>query len=153
MNAVAKAYAITKVFPETQLEELYQSVWSMNHSQIEATAEVLILKVLVLQGLRREDREEYAALARQIAKWRRDRVRGYDAMRKKNPLLQKKAAAKAEVKTLYLEWKLGKYPKLRTNEQFAMEVMRRWPVLQSLGSILNWMTGWKRESRPTPLAG
>lgn len=58
-----------------------------------------------------------------------------------------KQAAKAEVKELWKERRAGKHLKLRTNEQFAMECMRRWPTLTSLKVILGWCTTWNKEAR------
>jgi len=63
-----------------------------------------------------------------------------------------KQVAKAEAFKLWKERHAGKHPKLRANEQFAAECMRRWPVLTSSKVILGWCTEWnkqaKRESQP-----
>jgi len=51
-----------------------------------------------------------------------------------------KQKAKAEVEKLWLERHCGKHKKLRTNEQFAAECLRRWPVLTSSKVICGWCT-------------
>lgn len=70
------------------------------------------------------------------------------AMHQKDP----RQAAKDESFKLWQERHAGKHPKLRTNEQFAAECMRRWPVLTNAKVILGWCTEWnkqvKRKSQP-----
>lgn len=56
-----------------------------------------------------------------------------------------KAGAKAAALTLWKERRAGQHPKLRTNEQFAMECMRRWPELTSVAVITRWCTEWNRK--------
>lgn len=58
-----------------------------------------------------------------------------------------KASAKAEALKLWQDRRAGKYPKLRTNEQFAMECMRRWPVLTSAKVICGWCTEWNKAAK------
>ena len=58
---------------------------------------------------------------------------------------REKKEAKAEAKKLWQERREGKHPSLRTNDQFSIEVLRRWPVITSLGSVKNWCTEWNRE--------
>ncbi|WP_045760782.1 hypothetical protein [Xanthomonas albilineans] len=63
-----------------------------------------------------------------------------------------KQAAKAAALELWKERHAGKHPTLRTVEQFAIEVMRRWPVLTSSKVICGWSTKWSksvREGRPS----
>jgi len=62
-----------------------------------------------------------------------------------------KQVAKAEAKKFWKDRHDGKHPKLRTNEQFAMECMRRWPALTSTKVILGWCTAWGKEARPKSL--
>jgi hypothetical protein len=57
-----------------------------------------------------------------------------------------KQAAKAKAKTLWLERRDGKHSKLRTNDLFAAEAARRWPVLK-IGTILKWCTAWEKEAK------
>lgn len=58
---------------------------------------------------------------------------------------------KKQVKALWLERRAGKHPKLRTNEQFAMECMRRWENdLKNIKTILGWCTRWKNELKEIP---
>ncbi|WP_139351631.1 hypothetical protein [Rhodanobacter sp. C06] len=56
-------------------------------------------------------------------------------------------AAKAMAYKLWQERHAGKHPKLRTNEQFAMECMHRWPVLTSAKVICGWCTEWNKEAK------
>ena len=56
-----------------------------------------------------------------------------------------KTAAKAEALALWIERKNGKHPRLGTVEQFATEVMRRWPVLTSSKVICGWSTEWEKQ--------
>lgn len=56
-----------------------------------------------------------------------------------------KQAAKRQAHILWKEWKAGKHKKIRTVEQFAMEVMRRYPMLRSANVIRKWSTAWARE--------
>ena len=46
--------------------------------------------------------------------------------------------AKAEALKLWIERNEGKHPNLRTVEQYAIEVARRWPVLTSIKVICTW---------------
>lgn len=62
-----------------------------------------------------------------------------------------KTKAKTEALKLWQERRAGKHPKLRTNEQFAIECMRRWPVLTSAKVICGWCTDWnKAAKKPQP---
>lgn len=83
------------------------------------------------------DREMVALHKRGMAR------RGAVARLERSP----KQVAKAEAKKLWKERHDGKHPKLRTNEQFATECMRRWPVLTSTKVILGWCTEWGKEVR------
>lgn len=58
-----------------------------------------------------------------------------------------KQLAKAGALDLWKERQKGKQPKLRTVEQFATEVMRRWPILTSSKVICGWSAKWTRELR------
>lgn len=59
-----------------------------------------------------------------------------------------KVEAKEKAKELWRERLAGQHPKLRTNEQFALEVCRRWPVLTSVETVKKWCTAWHKEERP-----
>lgn len=66
-----------------------------------------------------------------------------------------KQTAKNEAHIFWIEWQAARHPKLRTVEQFAGKVMRRWPVLQSTKVICGWSAEWSKETRniqrgPTP---
>jgi hypothetical protein len=65
------------------------------------------------------------------------------AMLAKDP----RQAAKREAKKLWQERRAGKHPRLRTNSQFAIECMRRWPVLKSHDVITGWCTTWTKEAK------
>lgn len=56
-----------------------------------------------------------------------------------------KQAAKESALQLWKERHQGKQPKLRTVEQFAVEVMRRNPVLQCSGTIEAWSAKWSKQ--------
>jgi hypothetical protein len=58
-----------------------------------------------------------------------------------------KQAAKAEARNLWNERHAGKHPRLRTNEQFAIECMRRWPALRSAAVITGWCTAWTKAAK------
>ncbi|MFC5526140.1 hypothetical protein ACFPPA_10335 [Rhodanobacter ginsengisoli] len=58
-----------------------------------------------------------------------------------------KQAAKAEALKLWQTRRAGQHKQLRTNEQFATETMRRWPVLTSSKVICGWCTAWEKEAR------
>lgn len=58
-----------------------------------------------------------------------------------------KQAAKTEAFKLWTDRHAGKHPNLRTNEQFAAECMRRWPVLTSAKVILGWCTDWNKAAK------
>lgn len=55
-----------------------------------------------------------------------------------------KQAAKAGALELWKERHTGKHPRLRTVEQYATEVMRRWPVLESAKVICGWSANWTK---------
>ncbi len=56
-----------------------------------------------------------------------------------------KQLAKTQALGLWLERHAGAHPRLRTVEQFATEVMHRWPVLTSSKVICGWSAQWTRE--------
>lgn len=58
-----------------------------------------------------------------------------------------KQAAKAGALALWNDRRAGKHPKLRTVEQYALEVMRRWPVLTSAKVICGWSAKWTKDVR------
>lgn len=67
------------------------------------------------------------------------------AVKKKANDKDGKQAAKAGALALWLERDEGKQRKLVTVEQFAIEVMRRWPVLRSSKVICGWSAGWTKD--------
>lgn len=58
-----------------------------------------------------------------------------------------KQEAKKWARKLWEKRRAGERPDLRTNVQFAIEVMRQWQVLKNPQSILNWASKWEREAR------
>ncbi len=58
-----------------------------------------------------------------------------------------KQTVKGEAFLLWQERHAGQHPKLRTNEQFALECMRRWPTLTSAKVICGWCTKWTRDAK------
>ena len=63
-----------------------------------------------------------------------------------------RSIAKQGAFALWQERRAGRHPKLRTNEQFATECMRRWPDLTSAKVILGWCTLWNRQARESQSA-
>ena len=74
-------------------------------------------------------------------------------LRRKGPEVRKardsdgKQAAILKSKALWEEREAGKHRKLVTEDQFAMEVMRRYPELKSIASIKKRSTRWRNEAR------
>lgn len=62
-----------------------------------------------------------------------------------------KQHAKTLTKEFWLEWKSGKHPSIRTVERFAIEAMRRTPVLVSANVIRRWSANWSRELKSREL--
>lgn len=58
-----------------------------------------------------------------------------------------KYLAKVDALELWKERHAGKHPNLRTVEQFAAEVMRRCPVLNSPKVICGWSAKWTKEAK------
>lgn len=58
-----------------------------------------------------------------------------------------KQSAKAGALKLWKERRAGRHPNLRTVEQFATEVMHRWPVLTSANVIRRWSAIWSRAAQ------
>jgi hypothetical protein len=103
-----------------------------NACSIEAPVEAATAAMIAVSQLwRAEDANALTENARKAAR----------AALKNNPIQR----AKEEVKWFWWEYSTRKYPKMRTNEQFAIEVLRRWPELTSLRVVLTWCTEWKKE--------
>lgn len=120
--------------PAEQVAARYAAVAMMFYEQ-----ETLLRKLWV-------DDHYFAQFARgRLAKTKADRVRGGNRKRERDS--DGKQAAKAAALQLWIERHNGKHPKLRTVEQFAMEVMRRWPVLENIGSIKRWSSEWTAQVR------
>lgn len=86
-------------------------------------------------------RETRASFGRQLLKV--ERIAGGKEKQRRSP----KARAKAGAFELWKERYAGKHPKLRTVEQYATEVMSRWPVLTSAKVICGWSAKWSKEAK------
>lgn len=74
-------------------------------------------------------------------------VRGAAARLERNSKQAAIQDAKAEAKKLWQERRVGKYPELRYNWQFAAECLKRWPALTSPDVVKGWCTKWEKEAR------
>lgn len=133
----ARLLAWVAAQPAEQVAARYAAVTMMFYEQ-----ESLLRKLWV-------DDHFFAQYARdRLTKAKADRARGGD--RKRELDRDGKQAAKTAAKELWLERRAGRHPKLATNEDFAREVMHRWPILTSAKVILGWCTRWERQARATP---
>lgn len=110
----------------------------------------------ILDGIPNQGYQRFVALASSLPKLviAQDVIsanarKGGRAKVAKNAKSQAKAKAKMEAKALWLERESGRQPKLRTEDSFAIEVCRRWPVLGSIGTIRKWSTQWRKEAAAT----
>lgn len=116
------------------------------------TGDELVHAVAVLLQKRAEDRMElffryrFGEQVPQIVRSCDARKKAY-AKQAKNPMAKAKSDCKAEAFKLWQERDAGKHPALRTNDQFATECCRRWPVLTSIGTVLKWSTQWHKEAK------
>jgi hypothetical protein len=65
----------------------------------------------------------------------------------KNPDAKAKADAKAAALELWKEWQHAKHPNLRRVQDFATEVMRRWPILTNAKVIEGWSAKWTKQTK------
>lgn len=86
--------------------------------------------------------EAYATVKGGIASERRS---GGLARLVKDPTASAKQAAKQAAHKLWIERNEGLHPNLRTVEQFAIEVMRCWPILTSAKVICGWSSNWTKQ--------
>jgi hypothetical protein len=56
-----------------------------------------------------------------------------------------KMKAKSEVAELWLERQRGMHPSLFPNTKFAIDAMRRWPILVNQKVICDWCTRWAKD--------
>ena len=82
-------------------------------------------------------------LLKSLLKHHEDRRKGAVVKLAKDP----KQAAKAQAFKLWADRHAGKHPELRTEDQFASECCRRWPVLTSISGVKKWSTAWRKELR------
>lgn len=87
-----------------------------------------------------------AEAARKFEEWEK-KSRFGTARTRKNPKAAEQAAAKAQAKQLWAERRAGLHPGIRTNEQFAMEALKRWSALTSIKVVCDWATQWEKEAR------
>jgi hypothetical protein len=89
----------------------------------------------------------------QLADLARSSEAGLGAIAKLKNDVDGKQAAKQGVLLFWLERHNGKQRRLKTVEQFAIESMKRWPVLKSAKVICGWSAGWSRaiKSGKTPV--
>jgi hypothetical protein len=59
---------------------------------------------------------------------------------------KEKREAKEGARIFWLEWLAGKHPELLRVEQFADEVMKRWPVLTDHKNICTWSAEWTKKA-------
>ena len=71
--------------------------------------------------------------------------RGGIAKQMKNPHARAQSEAKKKALGLWEERHEGMHPNLRTVEQWAVEVIRRWPVLTSIAVVKRWSTEWTKQ--------
>lgn len=86
---------------------------------------------------------DYAKVAAQLNEQFRARQLGGLQKKARDP----KQAAKAAALELWKKRHAGERPDLRTVEQFAIEVMRRHPVLESAKTISGWSAKWTKQVR------
>lgn len=86
---------------------------------------------------------EYAEAAAKLNEQRRFRQLGASRKKARDP----KQAAKAAALELWKERHAGERPDLRTVEQFAIEVMRMYPILESAKTIAGWSAKWTKQAR------
>jgi hypothetical protein len=87
--------------------------------------------------------KELDELSGRIEEFRRHRIKGAEEKKRKD----QKQAAKASVHEFWREWNDGKHRKIKTVEQFAIEAMRRWPILKSPKVIGRWSATWSKEAK------
>jgi hypothetical protein len=58
-----------------------------------------------------------------------------------------KAQAKSKALELWKERHAGNHPRLRRVQDFAVEVMKRWPVLTNSKTIEGWSAKWTKQAR------
>lgn len=130
-SALADAYRAHFFSP---LESYWQDI--VGFHALHAAEAIAMMKIL--------DHEEYLVMPSVERAVFSHRAREGAAARLANDR-DGKQAAKRQAHILWKEWKSGKHKKIRTVEQFAVEVMRRYPKLQSVNVIRRWSTEWNRE--------
>lgn len=111
--------------------ELYEAWWDSKEE-----ADVVLNRGRVQSARARETEIGLRFRAKTAAK-------GGEAKKTKDP----KQAAKREARNLWDEWKDGK-AKFTGVEQWAMEVVRRHPILKSIKNVASWNAKWEKERFP-----
>lgn len=125
-------------------EQSHENIWAIlsKGPAPDNDADMLRVVTAALPDDIREDLEKVTAAAQAIG--RKEQACLAAAAKLRNDPVQ---AAKMEAIKLWQERRAGQHPRLRTNEQFATEVMRRWPVLTSSKVICGWCTDWEKEAK------
>jgi hypothetical protein len=114
----------------------------------ESAEEIGALIAWLAQDMRRQSearRHEVFSLVSATAEIDTEsRRKGARGKLEKNAEAAAKSAAKKSALVLWQERRHGQHPKLRTVEQFAIEVMRRWPILTSPKVICGWSSNWTK---------
>ena len=135
--------------------------WGAKQMPADLRAEVasLFMKLMIARSERRNANRNIAhldnfamnlanrqmALAAMLTKNHEDRKKGGHKKLEKNANARAKRVAKAGALELWIERNNGKHRRLRTVEQFATEVMRRWPILTSAKVICGWSAEWSKQ--------
>lgn len=96
----------------------------------------------------KDKRDEFFSAAAAVKEMDTDaRRKGGKQKLIKNPDAKAKADAKAGALELWKEWQHAKHPNLRRVQDFATEVMRRWPILTSAKVIEGWSAKWTKQAK------
>lgn len=95
-------------------------------------------------------RLDYALLRRQILS--ENAQKAGQQKKEKNPTARAKHAVRQKAFELWEKREHGRLgpdlrAALRTEEQFAMEVVRLWPDLTTIGTVRKWSTEWRKQAR------
>ena len=95
-------------------------------------------------------RLDYALLRRQILS--ENAQKAGQQKKEKNPTAKAKYAVRQKAFELWEKREHGRLQPehrtaLRTEEQFAMEVVRLWPDLTTIGTVRKWSTEWRKQAR------
>lgn len=108
--------------------------------------------VAYILALRRVSEKHFASALDMVERIRQENIQNRRARRKGAAEryakdADGKQAAIRESRKLWHERESGMHSKLGTEEQFALAVMRQWPVLGSVASIMKRSTLWRKQLR------